>query len=81
MITATEVAKLVGCSFITVDMAEYSGALPRYDDVETESWNSLDRLEPYFSRFEKRILCKRERDEKDNQFISRGKLTFPTHSR
>lgn len=86
MITVQDIQDRFNISQTEVQMAIYSGALPKCTTVKEDGskvvpgWDE-DHLAPFLVHFSERIARKKAYKDKHNDNIICGLLTFPTHQR
>lgn len=86
MITVQDIQNSLQISQTEVQMAIYSGALPKCTTVKEDGkmvipgWDD-DHISPFLKVFSERIKRKKAYKDKHNDTIVCGLLTFPTHQR
>lgn len=86
MITVQDIQDRFNISQTEVQMAIYSGALPKCTTVKEDGnkvvpgWDD-DHIAPFLVHFSARIARKKAYKDKHNDNIICGLLTFPTHQR
>lgn len=86
MITVQDIQDSLKVSQTEVQMAIYSGALPKCTMVKEDGskvvpgWDE-EHIAPFLKHFAERIARKQAYKDKHNDNIVCGLLTFPTHQR
>lgn len=86
MITVKDIEDTLNVSQTEVQMAIYSGALPKCTTVKEDGnkiipgWDDT-HIKPFLEHFTARIKRKKQYKDKHNDTIVCGLLTFPTHQR